>query len=62
MPKRNRDRLPLFEHALERGGPVADLMHTECLPCGASRYEVEHQTGDLCPACDRNRGQTGATA
>lgn len=33
--------------------PVVELIMTGCYNCGASLYEVEHQTGDLCPLCTR---------
>ena len=33
--------------------PVVDLIMTGCYNCGASLYEVAHQTGDLCPMCER---------
>ena len=50
------DDLPLFSFGIRErpGGVMVDLIKVGCLTCGASVYEVEHQTGDLCPLCDRN--------
>ena len=35
------------------GDPVVELIMTGCYNCGASVYEVKHQTGDLCPLCEK---------
>lgn len=41
-------------HIVRRpGDPTIDLLMTGCYNCGASVHEVEHQTGDLCPMCQR---------
>ena len=51
------DDLPLFSFGIQQrpGDPVIDLIKVGCLTCGASVYEVEHQTGDLCPMCERKQ-------
>ena len=49
------DDLPLFSFGIRKraGDPGIDLIAVGCLTCGASVHEVKHQTGDLCPMCER---------
>ena len=53
------DDLPLFSFAVVKrpGDPTVDLIMLGCLTCGASVYEIEHQTGDLCPMCSKEPEQ-----
>lgn len=54
----SHDELPLWSWAVASrpDDPVVELIETGCFNCGASVHEVRHQTGDLCPLCERDHG------
>ena len=55
MPKHDDNQLVMSFLVVTRpGDPVVDLIMVGCLTCGASVYEIENQTGDLCPMCERD--------